>query len=252
MTEKPSVVIVSSSSTKPKSLMKLITKCTDIQDDPLDANKISHTWKIDTKYYTAEVDIIGINEHYQRSQQFNENVEALIIHMDTNKETGLKDLLTWSALEEDCDPEIKLLIANYCTNDTKITKSAAMEWCLKRGFELIELYPSQETCDQDIIEEKVGVERVVEALHTHTWSNLDMKNQKKTLNEAQSKDIGGMCEELLMNEGSDDFNDLFAQLSMMKESLQSLPTNQRKQCAEQVVTAFWKAIGGDDDEISDT
>ena len=250
MTERPSVVIVSSSNTKPKSLIKLITKCTDIQDDPTDTNRTSHTWQIETKYYTAEVDIIGINEQYQRSQTFNDNVEALIIHMDTNKETGLQDLTQWSAIEDDCDPEIKLLIANYCTNDTKITKAAATEWCLQRGFELIELYPAQQTCDQDIIEEKIGVDRVVEALQTHTWSNMNMKSQKKNVGEETSSD-NVEHDEFPANDPVDDFSDLFAQLSMMKESLQSLPTNQRKQCAEQVVTAFWKAIGGDEEEISD-
>ncbi|RZC39973.1 Adaptin binding domain containing protein [Asbolus verrucosus] len=251
MNEKPSVVIVSSSSIKPKSLIKLITKCTDVKDDAADENKVSHVWTIDTKYYTAEVDIIGISEHYQRGQEFNETVEALIIHMDTNKETGLEDLSKWSVLEEDCAPEVKLLIANYCTNDTKITKSTATEWCLKHGFELIELYPAQQTTDQDIIEEKIGVDRVVEALQAHTWSNLVMKNEKKSGDSEVKNDLTEICEEFLTSEGADDFSDLFAQLSMMKESLQSLPMNQRKQCAEQVVTAFWKAIGGDEEEISD-
>ncbi|XP_044255824.1 alpha- and gamma-adaptin-binding protein p34-like [Tribolium madens] len=250
MSGKPSVVIVSSSSTKPKSLIKLITKCADIQEDPLDSNRITHTWTIDTKYYSAEVDVIGITEQYERSQTFNDNVEALVIHIDTNKESGLKDLDTWTSLQEECDPEIKLLIANYCTSETKTTKAAATEWCLKHGFELIELYPGSQICDQDIIEEKIGVERVIEALQTHTWTNLNMKNQENDVNK-KNDSVVELCEEFLTSEAVDDFSDLFAQLNMMKESLQSLPMNQRKQCAEQVVTAFWRAIGGDEEEIAD-
>lgn len=50
---------------------------------------------------------------------------------------------------------------------------------------------------------------------------------------------------------SDDFTELFAQLLSMKESVQSLPPNERKAHAEQVVTAFWKAIGGDEEELAE-
>lgn len=48
-----------------------------------------------------------------------------------------------------------------------------------------------------------------------------------------------------------DFGELFGQLMAMKEHAATLPTNQRKLAAEQLVTAFWKAMGGDPAEISD-
>lgn len=46
-----------------------------------------------------------------------------------------------------------------------------------------------------------------------------------------------------------DFSSLFGQLQEMKERVSSMSNDQRKACAEQVVLAFWKAIGGDNDEI---
>lgn len=55
----------------------------------------------------------------------------------------------------------------------------------------------------------------------------------------------------LTDEGIDDFAELFQQLNVMKDSIQSMPIAQRHQCAEQMVTAFWKAIGGDEEEIVD-
>jgi hypothetical protein len=45
------------------------------------------------------------------------------------------------------------------------------------------------------------------------------------------------------------FSSLFEQLHNMKEHVQGLPSDQRKACAEQVVMAFWHAIGGDEDEL---
>lgn len=256
--ERPSVVIVSSSNTKPKSLIKLITKDTDLNDDPNEINKISHPWKINTKYYTALVTLHGINLEYKRSAEFNQSVEALIIHMDSNKESGLNDLEKWKIIEDECKPDVKLLICNYCSN-TKITKAKATEWCIKRGYELIELYPQElPVKDEDeIIEEKYGIDRIIEVLQTHVWSNLEMKDKstksrEELVKNEESNNVGNNENDIdNFEEGSDDFTELFAQLQMMKESVQSMPLQERKQCAEQLVTAFWKAIGGDDEEIED-
>lgn len=49
-----------------------------------------------------------------------------------------------------------------------------------------------------------------------------------------------------------DFGELFGQLMAMKEQAASLPTNEKRRVAEQIVTAFWRAIGGDLLEIEDT
>lgn len=50
---------------------------------------------------------------------------------------------------------------------------------------------------------------------------------------------------------SDDFSELFSQLLSMKESVRPLPLNERKAHAEQVVAAFWRAIGGDEEELGE-
>ncbi|CAG9762873.1 unnamed protein product [Ceutorhynchus assimilis] len=245
MNDLPSILIVSSSNTKPQSIIKLLTKETPVEYPP---GLFKQLWKIDTKYYSAIVNLIGMHVSYKRNEEFNKHIEALIIHMDSNKSTGLEELKQWEELETDCDPEIKLIIANYCNEDTKITKTEATEWCLNKGFELIELYPSDEqsiqNAEQDIIQEKFGIHRVVEALQAHTWSNLVMKKFKNNKAEKPDSPAEDLSEE-------DNFSELFSHLHMMKDSLQSLPLNQRKQCAEQMVSAFWNAIGGDEEELSD-
>ncbi|KAF7273970.1 alpha- and gamma-adaptin-binding protein p34-like [Rhynchophorus ferrugineus] len=256
MDKLPSVVVVSSSCTRPKSIIRLITK---VNPEEQSDGTVIQPWHIDTKYYTATVNIIGLNELYERDEAFYNQVEALIIHLDTNKASGLDDLKQWELLENECEPEIKLLISNYCNNETKVTKSEAMSWCLKRGYEFVELYPSDQNIqntEEDLIPEKFGVNRVIEALQAHTWSNLVMKNSKKincNKQEPSNEDTIKIPTASLPDEfvGEDDFTELFSQLHMMKDSLQSLPINQRKQCAEQMVTAFWKAIGGDEEELLD-
>lgn len=259
MNKKPGIVVVSCSNTKPKSLIKLITKAADIPENPNKPGVIEYAWSIDTKYYTAEINFIGLQNDFDRTDDFNGCVEALILHMDANKETGLDDLCKWESLENDCNLDVKLLISNYCNNNTRIDKNQAIDWCLKRGYEFIELYPTLNKSDQDEdLREKFGVDRVIEALHSHTWSNLVMKKKSrpKESNQEINKEISSSTidqkpEESLKYEDTDDFTDLFSQLHMMKDSLQGMPMNQRRQCAEQMVTAFWKAIGGEEEEIFD-
>jgi hypothetical protein len=55
----------------------------------------------------------------------------------------------------------------------------------------------------------------------------------------------------IMGDEDADFGELFDQLMAMKEHAASLPTNARRIVAEQIATAFWKAIGGDHLEIED-
>ncbi|KAL3265867.1 hypothetical protein HHI36_010061 [Cryptolaemus montrouzieri] len=260
MDSRPYLLVLSSNNTKPKSLIKLITKMTTMNEES--SETVKQTWNIDTKYYTADISVLGIDKDFERSDQFNSQVEGLIVHLDANKDTGLKDLKQWESIENDCDPEVKILVANYCNEDTKITKTKVVDWCLKRNFEFIELYPSASSNDdlESDLQEKVGVERVIEVLHSHTWSNLKLKSQNKKITKVENKHVEKSktvpSEEDIdfsdfQEDNLDDFTEIFSQLHTMRESLSSLPANQRKQCAEQMVTAFWKAIGGDEEELSD-
>jgi len=50
-----------------------------------------------------------------------------------------------------------------------------------------------------------------------------------------------------MPEGS--FEDLFQQLSEMKNKAENLPPDQRKSYAEKMAVAFWRSIGGSESEV---
>ncbi|XP_024938129.1 alpha- and gamma-adaptin-binding protein p34 isoform X1 [Cephus cinctus] len=56
----------------------------------------------------------------------------------------------------------------------------------------------------------------------------------------------------IMGAENTDFGELFGQLMAMKEHAASLPANERRIAAEQLVTAFWKAMGGDPSEIEES
>lgn len=49
----------------------------------------------------------------------------------------------------------------------------------------------------------------------------------------------------------DDFENLFSNFEHLKRTAASLPPEQRRDYAEKVAVAFWRAMGGDEDEVND-
>lgn len=46
---------------------------------------IAYPWHVDTKYYTADVNLCSIEKKTLGSEQFAKSVEAVVIHFDSNK-----------------------------------------------------------------------------------------------------------------------------------------------------------------------
>lgn len=262
MESNPNIVIVSCSNVQPETLINMLSQSAKINDISTENNSI-FSWNIDTKYYTAEVNIRALQTD-SNTDYLDDTVEAIVVHFDSNKETGLDDLIKWKTFISKHQPDIKILVADVFDTNTKISKRKAIHWCLENGFELIELNPSQHDVDEqpseeEIIKETKGVERVIEALETHMWSNLIMKSkvneynssESDTIDPANTSNIDKMLDNLMLDDEQLEFSDLFQRLHMVKESVQSLSVRERRHCAEQVVAAFWRAIGGDEDEIED-
>lgn len=54
-----------------------------------------------------------------------------------------------------------------------------------------------------------------------------------------------------MGDENADFGELFGQLMAMKQHATTLTSSNRRAAAEQLVTAFWRSIGGDPSELED-
>ncbi|XP_011499439.1 PREDICTED: alpha- and gamma-adaptin-binding protein p34-like [Ceratosolen solmsi marchali] len=226
---------------------------------------------IDNKYYTAQIllcttDNLSINLS---------NFEALIFHYDL--ETGDSFRLMSEQivpLLDRSEAEILLLVCNSIPNAT--VREQVLEWCALRKFELIELEHSDpvEIMELEEDQSKYGIERIVEALETHMWPNINLKNctRKNTQgSQFEVNEVGDQLENVclsnaqdiserlqmesvldgIMNNEGADFGELFCHLRAMKEHAASMPSNQRRVAAEQLVTAFWKAIGGDPSEVEE-
>ncbi|XP_054001225.1 alpha- and gamma-adaptin-binding protein p34-like [Hylaeus anthracinus] len=225
-----------------------------------------YLWNIQNKYYRAQV-LVCVTEN-PSPHISTDGVEALIVHHNPQAENAEHNLKQWSSLITSLtEAEVLLFSCNFITD--ALIRDKVIQWCLQKKFELIELNrPDQDASDSDFEHNKHGIERIVEALHAHMWPNMILKG-KSSSSEGQGSDMDEVEEQFentklsqdtverlpmenmldgIMGEESADFGELFCQLMAMKVHAASLPTNQRRIAAEQLVTAFWKAMGGDPSE----
>jgi len=54
---------------------------------------------------------------------------------------------------------------------------SVLNWCVHNKFELVELEQTEDLeCDTE--GNKYGIERIIEALHAHTWPNIVLKGSR--------------------------------------------------------------------------
>lgn len=78
-------------------------------------------------------------------------------------------------------------------------------------------------------------------------STSDTRLSSQQIIDTMISDLSG--EHDVDEEGEESFEKLFERLQIMKATAANLPSDQRKEYAKQVTIQFWKAIGGNPDEI---
>lgn len=309
--ELPSAVVLSCGEKSPKDLIHQIMK-SDLPDSKLIVDKIrAYLWHVETKYYTCDIHLCMLEEKTLGNLEFADSVQAAVIYFDSKSESSFSKVQEWMVFIDEFNPEVRLLVCENCTDEiTDEKREPIQRWCLKNGFELVELNPHVELDNdsEDDFMETTGIQRIIQALQAHLWPNLEMKEQPglasskfgqmlqnnnspdkadaedssdtKTLEKAFSElsttttandessvpSESAACDEYfsgsilssleMMNlasndvEGSQSFEALFQQFQHLKEKAKNLPPEERKAYAEKVVLAFWKAMGGDEDEIA--
>ena len=250
-----------------------------------------YNWRADNKYYTAEVSLWS--SYAKKCNDIDTKLladdltelDGIIIGFDISDDANLDPVKSWLGFVKDTDPEIRILLSSEklptSEDQLEAKRAETLQWCLENSFELIELRRTEEEDDDDedeIIPERFGFDRVVEALQVHVWPNLVRKDtvqdnqisniapegtkvEKLSDDEAKCKDYLDMkikkesdnAGKSVVDAGFEEesFEELFDKFRIMKETAQSLPSEERKQYAEKVAIAFWRALGGEEDEIAD-
>ncbi|RIB15029.1 hypothetical protein C2G38_2039709 [Gigaspora rosea] len=146
-------------------------------------------WKIETKYYTAQVEF-WIDETVQKDL-----VDTEVIKGYENEESGIgnvvdavlfvfrkdqpstfDDIHAYLPFIRTYEPSIILAIgtgkneANDAKNKLHTSEDAFESWCLENGFEYVDAEEEREEND-----ERVGLNRVLEALQSNMWEGMVRK-----------------------------------------------------------------------------
>ena len=126
-----------------------------------------------------------------------------------------------------------------------------LKWCTENQFELVEFSETDDGFDQlNEYNELQGMNRLIELIEIHPWSNCDLISKKTITNTSQQ--IESNLSEIFENEHENEgFTAFLSQLNNVKSQLTSLSLDQRNAQAVNIVRQVWDMLGGDSDEIDD-
>ena len=125
----------------------------------------------------------------------------MLLQIYFDKENGLKKAEEWIPFLNKFDSGVKILVCEQCSIDEHSKQtfkmsgmaqsyskqifeinmifnlSSAQQWCIRHGYELVELDPLEKPDPDDDFPETLGIERIIQALHAHSWPNLELKSK---------------------------------------------------------------------------
>uniref|UniRef100_A0A8V0Z4P1 Alpha- and gamma-adaptin binding protein n=1 Tax=Gallus gallus TaxID=9031 RepID=A0A8V0Z4P1_CHICK len=233
-----------------------------------------YPWTIDNKYYSADIHLCVVPNTALVTGAIAESVQAFVVYFDSSIKSGLDGVSEWLPLTEEWLPEVMILVCNR-VSEHGVNRQKAQEWCIKHGFELVELNP-EELPDEDDRTQGFGLLSTLAGANCSIGSeenqdtesnpaaadreepHLDNREDAASTNDLQidsvvdpvlDTDIQELASLTTRDGDLENFERLFSKLKEMKEKAATLPHEQRKLHAEKVAKAFWMAIGGDRDEI---
>ncbi|XP_023568470.1 alpha- and gamma-adaptin-binding protein p34 isoform X2 [Octodon degus] len=136
-----------------------------------------YPWTIDNKYYSADINLCVVPNKFLVTPEIADSVQAFVIYFDSSQKSGLDSVSSWLPLAEAWVPEVMILACDRVCEEG-VSRQEAQEWCIKHGFELVELSPEELPEEDDDFPESTGVKRIVQALNANVWSNVVMKNDR--------------------------------------------------------------------------
>ncbi|XP_060073593.1 alpha- and gamma-adaptin-binding protein p34-like [Ylistrum balloti] len=138
---------------------------------------LGYDWHIDTKYYTADIQLCCTARRTIGDESFAENVHAFVVYFDAEESKTFELAKSWLPYLKQIEPAIQILVCHSCSESTSVKKITAQEWCVDNNFELVELCPLEESDSEDDFQETTGTKRIIQALQAHTWPDLVMKER---------------------------------------------------------------------------
>lgn len=246
---------------------------------------------IQTKYYRASVELhvhqVRDNTPEPALQHEPHDYEAIMCVVDdASYEDSFLHVHAFAKHIVDIFPYDVCLLVAYTSSTTMENVEKMKKWCQDNSFEFIELDATNDVNDASFIDEKMGIERVLEALQCNMWKSMEMNSPKaetlspskveKTLevtcekNSERIEAIGeidatddtkpqSLVEALdVAGKGTDSghgddgadaaqFSDLIAEVRNVRDQGQFLTDEKRRERAAEVAMKLWNFLGADDE-----
>jgi len=196
-------------------------------------------WNIHTKYYSASVDVYPLNgemlakeSNVSSLKPLGDICEALILLVDSTQKSSFENLKHWSEFISEYSPSILL-----CVDQASKANESFQEieqWCFSNSIEFVPTDNSIPVEGENWPGDKVGWDRVKEALEANMWPNLVPKNKDQGLDKIES------TMEALDLEDLDSFALDWKDLSKMREDSLQMPDEQRRAFAAKVALSFFE------------
>ncbi|GAB1606179.1 uncharacterized protein LOC115230905 [Argonauta hians] len=156
----------------------LIRQLLNVDELPCGEEDDGYKWNINNKYYTAQVQLYAL-PNSASCRQYTDSVQAVILYFDADEESSFKTVQSWLPFLQDSKPAVQIIVCRHCSDFTAVPRLTILNWCLENGMELVELKPDFN--DDEDFQEPDGITRIIQALHAHTWPNLEMKQSEMLL-----------------------------------------------------------------------
>ncbi|GAB5589749.1 hypothetical protein Unana1_04649 [Umbelopsis nana] len=252
---------------------------------PEDLNDSSQMipWTIDTKYYTASVDIWldhiesdaeeAVKAFVDDKNGICEVVDCLVLVFRKDEPESFDDLKLWTAFVEKCDPSVKIVVGTSSELPPK-NMDDVENWCTNNMFVYVDADEKQQIKSEDEFGDKVGIPLLLETLEANLWDGLVLKSSSQAPSEIDTarlqmldlglededgdftdlpseKDIRKMQQELFgaFDDPNDGLDQAFAKIQNLRELGANLPDNERRKLAAEVALSFAAHFNEKDESI---
>jgi len=198
--ELPSILVVGDQSIS----NTLIRRLTQNESQKSTVNDIDvYPFRLITKYYEAEVEFLLVGHQTIIQKQLQKQAEVFIFVFNEKQYQSFAVLKEWLPFIEENNFGVILCVATTSNNGESITISDQVhrqklieltKWCNKKGIEFISTDTRlQEEPDEDEgpFTERIGIERMMEALSTHMWPNMEYKTDLRPIKELKLSEKSG-------------------------------------------------------------
>jgi len=184
------------------------------------SNDAQFSWELDNRYYSVTLSVNVLNSDKQHeAQELSRSCGAVIIVFDGTEERFKKDVEPWSSFLEQVDPSVSLCMAAKTSEKPaeglESLYSKYNSWCIDHGVEFVPSHTFDSAQDSGEEEtygvERIGVDRIVEALQSNVWPGMVYKSQSRPTESRTAE-----------NFGSED-HDIMAALTTTLQSVQTAP-----------------------------